>query len=117
MPKNIYKKIHALISDCNLTDPQYRELLQDNFEVSSSKELNDFDKKRLITILYKIRDLSKKLTIYQKMYINRLIKEHARIYNIIAYISKIIKREITSIDELTIKEASKLIARLKKLKC
>jgi len=131
--KNIYAKIHILVSECKLTDEQYRDILRDHFSVVSSKELNNFDKNRLIKILSKIKTMVslqgvdchcnssqngqiEQLTFYQRKKLTSLLNSNEQIKYPLQWCSKIIKRHIDNIYSITKSEASKLISILLKMK-
>ncbi len=111
-----YAEIHIKIKECGLTEEQYRNMLEKEFYVTTSKELSDFEISQLLTILYKMSKLKKqndKISNQQKNYIKSLLLK-SKINNLIGFCNTLFKRKIESLDNLTTKEASKLIVILKK---
>ncbi len=121
--KQAYAKIHILLKEHNIDDETYRTILWGNFGVGSSKDLNYKQYIQLLRILQKSfkkhfkteKQTGNKITDKQKSYINDLMKNNGNIFNAEKYISKVIHREIKSIDELTKREAGIVISILRRI--
>jgi len=107
LDRKAYAKIHILLKQKGIDDDMYREILISNFGVNSSKNLNYYQFVKLLNILegkFNSNLISRK----QKDYINRLLAK-MNINNKEKYISRIINRQIGSIEELTKREAAIVI--------
>ena len=99
----------------------YEQMLKNSFGVKSSKDLSIDELKRLILFLNgKSNDLKKDLiTTNQKSYI--LVMWDKKSFfkdedSLLKFAKRILQREVNSIDEITKREAIKLIAAVKNLK-
>lgn len=114
--------IHILKKELNLTDDDYRTLLWNNYRVESSKSLTTPQYKDLVATLRGMQSGStlsptipnnpQQITTPQKSYITSLAKI-GNIRNIPAFITKVIDRPIATLDDLTKKEASRVITILR----
>jgi hypothetical protein len=107
LDRKAYAKIHISLKQKGIDDDMYREILISNFGVNSSKNLNYYQFIKLLNILegkFNSNLISRK----QKDYINRLLAK-MNINNKEKYISRIINRQIGSIEELTKREAAIVI--------
>lgn len=107
--------IHILKNKLGLSEETYRALLQESYQVNSSKDLSLIQQKELITLLnnqfisqYRANQSSYK----QQNYIFFLSKD--TVTNLSAYCSKIIKRSINSVKDLSKEEAITIINSLQR---
>jgi hypothetical protein len=118
MDRNKLAVIHIVKKELNLSDAEYRGILQQVAGVSSAKELDDEKFRKLMNYFvrspyYQVNPFG--LTIRQKLYIKYLAKEidweEEHLNNFIhKYYHK------TNLDKLTRKEAIKVIESLKAIK-
>ncbi len=109
------RTIHILKNKLGLSDDEYRAMLFQNYKKSSSKDLTEKQQSQLIYILNSqvISTQQANHSSYkQQNYIVFLAK--GNVDDLTAFCSKILKRSITSINQLTKSEAIKIIDTLKR---
>lgn len=118
--RKAYARIHQLLRRRGITDIKYRQILQDNFGVKSSRDL---DWPQFAVLMQKIREYGEtpytpyedRITLDQHDLLMDLISD-VGIFNVCGYVSRIIRRNIASLGELSKKEAATAIHALKRMK-
>ena len=118
MDKNKLAVIHIVKKELNLTDAEYRSILQEAAGVNSAKELDDERFRRLMHYFVRskyYRVNPRGLTIRQKMYIKYLVQDMGWDTGHLAnFIRKYYHR--SRLDTLTKQEAMKAIESLKNVR-
>ncbi|NPV38319.1 MAG: DUF1018 domain-containing protein [Brevinematales bacterium] len=118
--RRAYARIHKLLKKRGITDIEYRKILHENFGVKSSKDLAW---PQFPVLMRKLREYGSasyqteedRISLDQHDLLMELITD-VGIFNSCGYVSKIIRRNISSLGELTKKEAATAIHALKRMK-
>ena len=113
--------IHILKNKLALSDETYRALLQDNYSVKSSKYLSLIQQKELISLLnHQVFSMKRKnaLSLKQENFIIFLSQGRPlgknTVTDVLAFCSKIIKKKISTLQDLSKQEAITIINALQR---